>query len=161
MHAAESAIFTLTHYPAGPVINAPGGVVSYNQQGGITAGTVNIVGSTATHQVESQDRNVKDGDRYRSTFTLRINSPQTFGQLKVGVFGRTVVDRDLGPMKGGPMAILFGKDLSTGPTCSSSLTPPSGTHSRFTQQSPRRPCAFKRQSMLAAGLDGTLRPAPV
>lgn len=97
--------------PAPVTVNAPGGVVSVNQQGGITANTV-IVGSQVTYRVEPLRANVADGDRFRTEFRIRLNSQAAIGELRIGVYGAHVVSADVQPYDAqGPMQIQFGQGL--------------------------------------------------
>jgi hypothetical protein len=97
--------------PAPVTVNAPGGVVSVNQQGGITANTV-IVGSQVTYRLEPLRTNVPDGNRFRTEFRIQLNTQATIGELRIGVYGAHVISADVHPYDAqGPMQIQFGQGL--------------------------------------------------
>lgn len=83
--------------PTQPIVNAPGGVVSINQRGGITAGTVNVVhGQQITYQLEETERNTPDGDRFRTVAVIKL-SGGIVPVLLIGITGQYIIEADVTP----------------------------------------------------------------
>lgn len=86
-----------------PVVVGPGGAVSFGQQGGITAGTVNIQPGVPPPNfvLEQLTQNQPEGDLFKTEFMLKIESQVAVPNLYIAVHAPSITKMDAGPQRTG------------------------------------------------------------